>query len=995
MNEDSLFAGALERVSPDERAAYLDSACAGNLALRARVEALLAVHIKPDSLLDEPLVPKLATTIDRPTDFEQPGTQIGRYKLLQEIGEGGFGVVYMAEQVEPVTRRVALKIIKPGMDTRAVTARFEAERQTLAMMDHPNIARVFDAGTTERGRPYFVMELVRGIRITQFCDDQQLTPKERLELFIPVCHAIQHAHQKGIIHRDIKPSNVLVSLYDGRPVPKVIDFGVAKAIGERLTEKTMFTQFGQIMGTLEYMSPEQAEMNQLDIDTRGDVYSLGAVLYELLTGTPPLERKRLRTAAFDEVLRIIREEEPPRPSLRLSSGEKLATISAQRKTEPARLSRLVHGELDWIVMKALDKQRARRYETASGLARDIERYLADEPVEARAPSAGYKMRKFLRRNKGPVLAAAAMVSLLVAGSVISAWLAVRATVAERGAQQERDRALAAQDDATTQRDRAVTAERDAKQQRDDALAQQQRADEQAAVALAINQFLVVDLLTQAEPEHNAPVDRVPLLVVLDRAADKVGERFRDQPLLEASLRGTLGDVYHGLGAFDKAERHWSTALALRRGVLGEDDLETLRAMSKLGHVLMHLRQYEQSAELLHPATTGLTRMIDADHPDTLYAKASLGYTYLNMGRHDEAISLCEETLANHKAALEANHFVTLNWLMDCLANAYLKAGRPEKALPQAEQALERTKAALGADHPRTLISIWTMADVYLAVDQFDKALPLYEQLLEKTKAKFGPDHTNTEKARWYLGVAYYAARQLKQSIPLFEEILRVRRAKLGENDPETINAALNLAVNYRADNRLDEAIALCELWLTRSRQKLGAEHPHTLYGLSELAGTYVEANEFDRAVPLYRELLNVQSRKLPADHPAWVNTLALLGRCLLDAGKITDAEPVLRECLTIRERKEPDAWTTFHTKSMLGGTLAAQKKYSDAEMLVLQGYEGLKQREAKIPANSKARLAEALERLVRLYDAWGKKDEAAKWRKELEVREQEEIQLQE
>jgi serine/threonine protein kinase len=318
--------------------------------------------------------------------LEQPGTQVGRYKLLQEIGEGGFGVVYMAEQLEPVTRRVAVKIIKPGMDTRAVIARFEAERQALAMMDHPNIARVFDAGTTATGRPYFVMELVRGVRITQFCDEAQLSPRERLELFIPVCQAIQHAHQKGIIHRDIKPSNILVSLYDGRPVPKVIDFGVAKAIQQRLTEKTMFTQFGQVIGTLEYMSPGQAETNQLDIDTRADVYSLGAVLYELLTGTPPFERSRLRSAAFDEMLRIIREEEPPRPSVRLSSSEKLATISAQRKTEPARLSRLVHGELDWIVMKALDKQRSRRYESVSGLAKDIERYLADDPVEARTVS---------------------------------------------------------------------------------------------------------------------------------------------------------------------------------------------------------------------------------------------------------------------------------------------------------------------------------------------------------------------------------------------------------------------------------------------------------------------------------------------------------------------------------------------------------------------------------------------------------------------------------
>jgi serine/threonine protein kinase/tetratricopeptide (TPR) repeat protein len=937
-------------------------------------------------------------------DLEQPGTQIGRYKLLQEIGEGGFGVVYMAEQLEPVTRRVALKIIKPGMDTRAVIARFEAERQALAMMDHPNIAKVLDAGTTgfvvpplggdvssadrlkaelQTGRPYFVMELVHGVPITQFCDEAQLTPRERLELFIPVCQAIQHAHQKGIIHRDIKPSNILVSLYDGRPVPKVIDFGVAKALQQRLTEKTMFTQFGQVIGTLEYMSPEQAERSALDIDTRADVYSLGAVLYELLTGTPPVEHSRLRSAAFDEILRIIREEEPPRPSLRLSSSEQLATISARRKTEPARLSRLVHGELDWIVMKALDKQRSRRYESASGLAKDISRYLQGEAITAAAPSASYLVRKFVRRHRAAIGVAGTIAGLLAVGSVISTWQAARAMVAERAVRQERDRALAAEADATIQRDRAIAAEEEAREQRDDALAQQQRADEQAAVAQAINQFLVVDLLTQAEPAHNAPVDLVPLLVVLDRAADKVGARFQNQPQLEASLRGTLGEVYHRLAAFDKAERQWSAALALRRGELGEDDLETYRGMSKLGHVLMHLGRLEESAELLLPAAAGLTRVLGANHPDTLYANASLAYTYLNMRRFDEAIALCEQTLENHTGALEVDHFVTLNWLMDCLAGAYKSAGRLDKALPQAGQALEKTKAALGPDHPRTLVSIATLADVYWAAHQFDKALPLYDEWLEKTKAKFGLHHASTLDAQWFLGVTYYNARKLERSIPLFEEILRVRRAKFGENDRETIYTALNLAVNYRAANQLNEAIALSEEWLSRSRQKLGSDHEYTLYGLSQLADTYVEANEFDRAVPLYRELLDVQSRKLPADHSVRANTLATLGECLLGAGKATDAEPVLRECLAIRERKELDAWTTFHAKSMLGRTLAAQKKYADAEPLLLQGYKGMK--EKAIGARARSRLTEALERLVQLYDAWGKKDEAAKWRKELEA----------
>ena len=346
------------------------------------------------SLADNPSDPDFLATQDQlpPLPFsERRGMSIGHYRLLQKIGEGGMGTVYMAEQDKPVRRRVALKIIKPGMDSNQVLARFEADRQALALMDHQNIARVLDAGTTDSGRPYFVMELVNGVPITKYCDDAQLSPRERLELFVPVCQAIQHAHQKGIIHRDIKPSNVLVTLYDGKPVPKIIDFGVAKAIDQRLTERTMFTHYGAIVGTLEYMSPEQAEMSALGVDTRSDIYSLGVLLYELLTGSTPLEGVTLREAGYAEILRRIKEEDPPKPSTRLSeSSERLPSISAQRHTEPARLTRLLRGELDWIVMKALEKDRTRRYETASGLARDIACYLAGDPVEAGPPSATYK-----------------------------------------------------------------------------------------------------------------------------------------------------------------------------------------------------------------------------------------------------------------------------------------------------------------------------------------------------------------------------------------------------------------------------------------------------------------------------------------------------------------------------------------------------------------------------------------------------------------------------
>jgi WD40 repeat protein/serine/threonine protein kinase len=440
-----IFDAAVELGTSAERAAYLDAACGQDAQLRAEVEGLLKHDDAAGSFLNLSAPPNPRTTVDEVAVRERPGTVIGPYKLLQQIGEGGMGTVWMAEQTHPVQRKVALKVIKPGMDSRQVIARFEAERQALALMDHVNIARVLDAGATEAGRPYFVMELVHGVPITKYCDDNRLTPRQRLELFLPVCQAIQHAHQKGIIHRDVKPSNVMVTLYDGKPVPKVIDFGVAKATEQKLTERTLFTQYGTMVGTLEYMSPEQAEMSALGVDTRSDIYSLGVLLYELLTGSTPLTHKRLKEAAYGEILRLIKEEEPPRPSTRLSdSGETLASISAQRQMEPAKLTKLVRGELDWIVMKALDKDRNRRYETASAFAADVQRYLHDEPVLACPPSAWYRFRKFARRNRRAVATAAAValtVVLGVTGLAASTVLIARALQAETRANDDLDKTL--------------------------------------------------------------------------------------------------------------------------------------------------------------------------------------------------------------------------------------------------------------------------------------------------------------------------------------------------------------------------------------------------------------------------------------------------------------------------------------------------------------------------------------------------------------------------
>ncbi|MEZ6129645.1 MAG: serine/threonine-protein kinase [Planctomycetaceae bacterium] len=444
-SEQSIFFEALELGSAEARARFLDSACRDDVRLRASVEELLRAHDLPDNVLDQPVAvlppdkdEAFRTTILNGDGItEEAGMVIGPYRLMEQIGEGGFGLVFVAEQHVPVRRKVALKILKPGMDTREVVARFEAERQALAMMDHPNIARVFDAGTTETGRPYFVMELVRGIPITRFCDQHDLSLSDRLELFVKVCRAIQHAHQKGIIHRDIKPSNVLVTLHDAAAVPKVIDFGVAKAIGQSLTGKTIYTRFTAMIGTPLYMSPEQAEMSGLDIDTRSDIYSLGVLLYELLTGSTPFERDRLDSVGLNEMRRIICEEDPPRPSTRLTTAANLKTTQANGQRNPLLLSSTVRGDLDWIVMKSLEKDRSRRYSSASELADDVHRYLVDEPVQARPPSQLYQLQKFARRNRVAIITASMIAVTMLLGTAVSLWQASVA-VTERD---EKDAAL--------------------------------------------------------------------------------------------------------------------------------------------------------------------------------------------------------------------------------------------------------------------------------------------------------------------------------------------------------------------------------------------------------------------------------------------------------------------------------------------------------------------------------------------------------------------------
>jgi len=547
-----LFGVALGFTDAPSRSAFLDRECGADADLRRRLDDLLAAHEHPESALERPLGAPAETA-----PFEGPGESAGaiiagKYKLLERIGEGGMGEVWVAEQVEPVKRRVALKRIKPGMDSRAVLARFEAERQALALMDHPNIAKVLDAGTTDDGRPFFVMELVKGTPITQFCDERKLSTRERLELFVPVCQAIQHAHQKGIIHRDVKPSNVLVALHDEKPVPKVIDFGVAKAVGQQLTEKTLYTGFGTLVGTPSYMAPEQATFNQLDIDTRADIYSLGVLLYELLAGSPPFEPERLNKAALDEVLRLVREEEPPRPSARLSTSETKASIAAVRQSEPAKLTKLLRGELDWIVMKALEKDRNRRYETAKDFAADAQRYLHDEPVQACPPSAAYRLRKFARRNKRPVLAAFVVILALVVGIIGTTVGLIRARVAETDAAREAAEKTKALTTAETNEQQAKWAQQEAQANLEDAMA-------------AVDQ-----LLTRLGDERLANVPHMePIRRELLQDALKFYQKFlakkSDDPVIRreaARAYRRMGEIYFWLGQDSAANEVFPKAIAM-------------------------------------------------------------------------------------------------------------------------------------------------------------------------------------------------------------------------------------------------------------------------------------------------------------------------------------------------------------------------------------------------------------------------------------------------
>jgi eukaryotic-like serine/threonine-protein kinase len=757
---------------------------------------------------------------------EAAGTRIGPYKLLQRIGEGGMGTVWMAEQTEPVKRRVAVKLIKVGMDSQQVLARFEAERQALALMDHPSIARVLDAGTTENGRPFFVMEMVKGVPITKYCDDHHLPPKERLQLFIQVCNAIQHAHHKGIIHRDIKPSNVLVGEYDGKPLPKVIDFGLAKATAQSLTERTLVTNFGGILGTIEYMSPEQTEFNSMDIDTRADIYALGVMLYELLTGTTPLSGQRPKQAALDEVLRLVREGEPPKPSSRLTeSKDSLTVVAAQRMTEPMRLTRLVRGELDWLVMKALEKDRNRRYDTANAFALDIQRYLKDEPVLASPPSTLYRMRKFAKRNKGS-LVAAALVLLALVGGIVGTTLGLLQ------AREQRDAADVARQTAETQRDRAVKAEDEAR---------------------AVLGFFESKVLAAARPkgqDGGLGIDAT-IRAAADAAEPKIGDGFRDNPLVEASIRAVLGSTYYFLGEANLAIRQHQRALELRKS---------------------HL---------------------PAEHPDTLVSMNHLASAYLQAGRINDALPLFEQTLKVRRATLGPEHRDTLE-SMNNLAAAYQLGKRYKDAVPLYKETLKLRTETLGAEHPKTLDTMTNLALAYQATGRHKDALPLLEETLRLQRANQGEKHLDALGTMNNLALALWSTKRLSEAVPLYDETLKLAKDLLGPEHPNTLTCMKNHAECSEEFGRWDLAEPSRRDLAANSKSKAGPDSVQYADKLNLLGFNLLHQKKDAEAEPVLRNCLAIIEKKQP-DNFAPFYIQILLGSSLLGQKKYADAEPLLMQ----------------------------------------------------------------------------------------------------